>query len=279
VIDLVGAANLVVQNDPDSLPTFETANGRSWIDVTFSRDATVEHWEVREEETLSDHRGISFSIITEEERTDREIDRKRFLMTSQADWKLFRETLVAGREEIQEKETAEGAAAKLQELAMRACNSSMARKARKTRKNKVWWNASLGRLRKESRQARREAQREQDQERKTTLLREYRRKKAAYGKAIKEAKISSLQLDTRTGGRGELRNSRAKPCSRKDHTRRSPRGNGRDHSRSEFLDGCVSGRQGDFVCRTATRCIWQSYTRWGSQLNLLQVNEEKTSTS
>jgi hypothetical protein len=81
----------------------------------------------------------------------------------------------------------------LQELAMRACNSSMPWKARKARKNKVWWNASLGRLRKESRQARREAQREQDQERKTTLLRENRRKKAAYGKAIKETKISSLQ--------------------------------------------------------------------------------------
>jgi hypothetical protein len=163
--------------DPDSLPTFETANGRSWIDVTFSRDATVEDWEVREDETLSDRRGISFSIITEEERTDREIDGKRFLMTSQADWKLFRETLVAGREEIQGEETAEGAAAKLQELAMRACNSSMPWKVRKARRNKVWWNASLGRLRKESRQARREAQREQDQERKTTLLREYKKKK------------------------------------------------------------------------------------------------------
>jgi hypothetical protein len=113
----------------------ETANGRSWIDVTFSRDATVEDWEVREDETLSDHRSISFSIITEEERTDREIDGKRFLMTSQADWKLFRETLVAGREEIQGEETAEGAAAKLQELAMRGCNSSTPWKARKARRN------------------------------------------------------------------------------------------------------------------------------------------------
>jgi hypothetical protein len=83
VIDLVGTANLVVENDPDSLPTFETANGRSWIDVTFSRDATVEDWEVREKEILSHHRGISFSITTEEERTDREIDGKRFLMTTQ----------------------------------------------------------------------------------------------------------------------------------------------------------------------------------------------------
>jgi hypothetical protein len=76
---------------------------------------------------------------------------------------------------------------------MRACNSSMPWRARKARKNKVWWNASLGRLRKESRQARRKAQREQDQERKTALLRQYRRKKAAYRKAIKEAKISSLR--------------------------------------------------------------------------------------
>ncbi|CAH1384410.1 unnamed protein product, partial [Tenebrio molitor] len=38
IIDLVGAANLVVENDRDSIPTFETANGKSWIDITLSRD-------------------------------------------------------------------------------------------------------------------------------------------------------------------------------------------------------------------------------------------------
>jgi hypothetical protein len=68
IIDLVGAANLVVENDRDSIPTFETANGKSWIDITLSRDATVESWAVREEETLSDHKSIFFSVDIEEKR-------------------------------------------------------------------------------------------------------------------------------------------------------------------------------------------------------------------
>jgi endonuclease/exonuclease/phosphatase family metal-dependent hydrolase len=72
IIDLVGAANLVVENDRDSIPTFETANGKSWIDITLSRDATVESWAVREEETLSDHRSIFFSVdLGEAETTNR----------------------------------------------------------------------------------------------------------------------------------------------------------------------------------------------------------------
>jgi endonuclease/exonuclease/phosphatase family metal-dependent hydrolase len=65
IIDLVGAA---VENDRDSIPTF----GKSWIDITLSRDATVESWAVREEETLSDHRSIFFSVdLGEAETTNR----------------------------------------------------------------------------------------------------------------------------------------------------------------------------------------------------------------
>jgi hypothetical protein len=83
IIDLVGAANLVVENDRESIPTFETANGRSWIDLTFSRNATVEGWVVREDVTLSDHRAISFRVDTGE--TDRERENKEIMLVSHAD--------------------------------------------------------------------------------------------------------------------------------------------------------------------------------------------------
>jgi hypothetical protein len=82
IIDLVEAANLVVENDRDSIPTFETANGRSWIDITLSRDARVEGWAVREEETLSDHRSISFSVDSGEMGNDQPKEMKR-IMTRQ----------------------------------------------------------------------------------------------------------------------------------------------------------------------------------------------------
>jgi hypothetical protein len=88
IIDLVGAANLVVENDRDSIPTFETANGKSWIDITLSRDATVESWAVREEETLSDHRSIFFSVDLGEAGNDQPKERKRIMMVHQADWQL-----------------------------------------------------------------------------------------------------------------------------------------------------------------------------------------------
>jgi hypothetical protein len=83
IINLVGAANLVVENDRDSIPTFETANGKSWTDITLSRDARVERWVVREEETLSDHRSISFSVDIGEMGNDQRKERKRIMRVHQ----------------------------------------------------------------------------------------------------------------------------------------------------------------------------------------------------
>jgi hypothetical protein len=77
IIDLVGAANLLVENDRESIPTFETANEKSWIDITLSRDARMEGWVVREEETLSEHRSISFSVDIGEMGNDQPKERKK----------------------------------------------------------------------------------------------------------------------------------------------------------------------------------------------------------
>lgn len=59
------ASSLNVLNNSYSLPTFETQNGRSWIDLFVTSTSLVlqcRNWEVLEEPSLSDHRYIVFSI-------------------------------------------------------------------------------------------------------------------------------------------------------------------------------------------------------------------------
>jgi hypothetical protein len=193
IIDLVGAANLVVENDRDSIPTFETANGKSWIDITLSRDATVESWAVGEEETLSDHRSISFSVDIGEAGNDQPKERKRIMMVHQADWQLFRDAAIEGKGAIFEEDSAEDMASALQGLAMRACKASIPCGIRRERKGNVWWSAKLRRIRAGVRKARSQMQGERNQERRAELRENFKKERAAYKMAIKEAKIEALR--------------------------------------------------------------------------------------
>jgi hypothetical protein len=189
IIDLVGAANLVVENDRDSIPTFETANGKSWIDITLSRDATVESWAVREEETLSDHKSIFFSVDIGEMGNDQPRERKRIMMVHQADWQLFRDAKGATFEE----DTAEDMTSALQGLAMRACKARIPCGIRRERKGNVWWSAKLRRIRAGVRKAGSQMQGERNQERRAELRETFKKERAAYKMAIKEAKIEALR--------------------------------------------------------------------------------------
>jgi hypothetical protein len=157
----------VVENDRDSIPTFETANGKSWIDITLSRDARVEGWAVREGETLSDHRSISFSVDIGEMRNDQVKERKK-------------------KGAIFEEDTAEDMASALQGLAMRACKASIPCGIRKERKGNVWWNAKLRRIRAGVRKARSQMQGERNQERRAELRETFKKERTAYKMAIKE---------------------------------------------------------------------------------------------
>ncbi|KAH7970305.1 hypothetical protein HPB49_002457 [Dermacentor silvarum] len=57
--------NLHILNHSDSIPTFETPYARSWIDVTLASISLVRNgyqWFISQEDTLSDHRYIEFSL-------------------------------------------------------------------------------------------------------------------------------------------------------------------------------------------------------------------------
>ncbi|GBN40508.1 hypothetical protein AVEN_275212-1 [Araneus ventricosus] len=64
LIELILARNLLIWNNSDSLPTFETEKGKSWIDVTLSSQSLYHRkgsWDVHRT-TLSDHNPITFTI-------------------------------------------------------------------------------------------------------------------------------------------------------------------------------------------------------------------------
>ncbi|KAF8789856.1 hypothetical protein HNY73_007765 [Argiope bruennichi] len=61
-VDFLTSTGLNIWNKPDSPPTFETVNGRSWIDITVASDVfdyAAPSWQVITS-TLSDHNYITF---------------------------------------------------------------------------------------------------------------------------------------------------------------------------------------------------------------------------
>lgn len=58
-LDMVIHYGMEIINDRRELPTFETTNGRSWIDLTLPSDNNIiSNWQVIDEENLTDHRYI-----------------------------------------------------------------------------------------------------------------------------------------------------------------------------------------------------------------------------
>ena len=83
--------NMIVMNDPNSTPTFDSGRGQSWIDLTVCGDLIadkIRNWRVVNEESLSFHKMIKFDIQTI--RTDSIVEKCHYNST---DWKHFNECL------------------------------------------------------------------------------------------------------------------------------------------------------------------------------------------
>lgn len=185
-MDLIGAANLEVANDRDSQPTFQSANGVSWIDVTLVRGVNIVDWNVDERETLSDHRLIKFA--TEDAGRQRSEGPRR-LITSRTDWATFKREL--RRRTLRVDGTSLGVeeeADRLQRAAIAALKASTPTGKPGPAQGNRWWNVELGRTRRAVHRAREAAQRERDPLRRLELQEEFKRRRRIYKKRIKEEK-------------------------------------------------------------------------------------------
>lgn len=65
LLEFIDVNNLNVINN-DSIPTFETRNGRSWIDITAVSQSVLPHvekWEVLDTPSESDHKYIQIKVF------------------------------------------------------------------------------------------------------------------------------------------------------------------------------------------------------------------------
>ncbi|KAH7986113.1 hypothetical protein HPB51_026711 [Rhipicephalus microplus] len=78
LLEFAAANELIVLNDPQSRPTYETPYAASWINVTLPSFTAVQsgfQWEVREDLTHSEHRYIEIRIGGSEVRTGKQLTR------------------------------------------------------------------------------------------------------------------------------------------------------------------------------------------------------------
>ncbi|GBL82181.1 Retrovirus-related Pol polyprotein from type-1 retrotransposable element R1, partial [Araneus ventricosus] len=67
LMEFVLSKGLAIVNEEDTIPTFEGAQGRSWVDLTISDPELLENifkWQVDIEPTNSDHNSIAFSLTS-----------------------------------------------------------------------------------------------------------------------------------------------------------------------------------------------------------------------
>lgn len=193
LLDWAMANDMLIINNRDDLPTFESTNGRSWIDMTLiSKNAELEEWKVREEETLSWHRAIVTTIKIEG--PIRKTHTRTGFIKSKADWEKFKTTLQQLIQQNNAEETME-AGERWQETCERALEAAVPKSSTKKRKrqNAGWWNEVLRRLRQKVNQARRAAQKCREPTERDRLMTSYKNDRTNYKNKIKETKIQHFR--------------------------------------------------------------------------------------
>lgn len=174
-----------VENRPTDPPTFSSNRGNSWVDLLITKSICISDREIEDEDTLSDHRYITFRIACG--KTSRK-SRNKF-QPGCADWAAFRdvmETYKYGGGDVNEE------VGRLQEVCRQACERAVKRRGAAKRRGNEWWNERLQRERVKVRKLRKLWQverQESDRERRKEV---YMRARSQYGKSIKKAKEENM---------------------------------------------------------------------------------------
>ncbi|XP_067124136.1 uncharacterized protein [Centruroides vittatus] len=159
ILDFISANNLYLLNCPDSLPTFEAATGRSWIDLTMCNGSamnTIKSWQVSPLCSLSDHGYIFFELDTNNDIMSEE---STHYAVSRANWPLFKTKMdeimkVEDLRRCTDRQTAELEINIFNERLLGACNECIPKK-KKGQKAVPWWSDDLTKMRKHNNRLRR----------------------------------------------------------------------------------------------------------------------------
>lgn len=151
IVEDCAAEGLLMGNNPTSGPTFVGPMGSSWVDLTLYKGCQVSEWLVHDQESLSDHAYITFSVKVGGVRRRR--DRAVFDF-ARANWDGIR-AIINGWNfgALDSKAQIEAEAAYLQNIMSNACINNIKRKVIKDDEPQ-WWNAEIAKARSEARKLR-----------------------------------------------------------------------------------------------------------------------------
>lgn len=192
--DMMLRQNLDLVNIQGAPHTREGGRGLiGWPDITFSTsDITIKisKWKVLEEETMSDHRYIHFSLnadtrIYHREKLETKLGKhKKFENLIRKNSQEFRDTISTANSE----EDLNTATTKILESLKTIALQCYKIRKKSSPKNSTWWTQSLSIRRKKVNAQRRRYQREQEPELRQQLLIAYKRERAMYKREVHKAK-------------------------------------------------------------------------------------------
>ena len=183
--DFIGHYNLRVENQ-GKIPTFQSAIGRSIIDVTLSSklSVSIKNWRVNTNPNFSDHNTIKYDLLVEQE--DLPPTRKWIKM----DWNDFRQTLKMDNIRIMDSMTSCRLEKCLEQWYTQVHNAidkhCPKRKNKPKDKNNPWWTGKLQNQRKEIKQLKKQNAIWQTEERQAHLREKVRTYKRDCLKAKKQ---------------------------------------------------------------------------------------------
>lgn len=208
--DLIRAFGFQVLNDAAQPPTFWTARGSSFIDVTLASpnmSQFIDEWRVREDWTSSDHNSVDMRVGVPKGSGSGRSGTGRF-DTRRADWDRFSDCLrdLSGSRlevlQLQSAEEVESMAKELTAVLQEACKGSMPVK-RNFRRSNPWWTKELTIIKKSVYRLRRAVCKGRSEPNYLAMRQEYRASLRQYSKEIKRAKVASWQKFVTSHGNSE----------------------------------------------------------------------------
>ncbi|XP_035223815.1 uncharacterized protein LOC118196462 [Stegodyphus dumicola] len=196
LLDFVESNRLVIINDTNAPPTFQTIRAKGWPDVTIASESIarkIGNWTVTDWITLSDHNAITFTL-----HCTLQYQQKRRFKTNYGGQNKLKRCLLPFIPELIIKLDVCNSAIDLDEAydsfiyeIITACHRTFKTKQVKIRNNASWWTPDLAKERKILRKQRRQAQAATLPEIRMELFSRYKKSQALYKKHINYAKETS----------------------------------------------------------------------------------------
>ncbi|KAF6210595.1 hypothetical protein GE061_013701 [Apolygus lucorum] len=227
--DFIAERGLLVVNDNDGVPTFETRRARSWIDLTLSTTTMipfVTNWRIGEEELVSDHKLLSFEINNMSQSYPVESEFIPRYKVHEADWEKFGDVLfhsmagVLGQPPPTDREQLDEMFSRMVEVSddlevivervsgalESACCQSIPRRRQpvktSAKKSVPWWTREITEVRRRVRRSRRVFQRTRCSALREARRTEYWALKMEYEHMIRKAKYESWRAYCNGAGGG-----------------------------------------------------------------------------